>query len=440
MRSTLLYLLLLVVLVAGSCSVTRSFRKSASRRLLSATELQGADIGISVYDPLKKEYIYQYHADDYFIPASNTKLYTLYTGLNFLDDSTTGIQYRIQEDTLYIRGTGDPSVLHPDFPRQAVFEFLQNTHLPVVLTNPVYENDIFGPGWNPRSYNRYYQPERSAMPLYGNVARFTLSGDSLCVVPDWFSHHGRLLPDNKVPARTFSVRRVQKENIFHYHIRKESRRTEAIPFIINQGKTTAVLLADTLHKPVYFHPYLSSEGAPVQVWHTIHNVPVDSLFKYMMHRSDNFYAEQTLQMCSMRLFDTINTRRMIHYMLNTKLKDLPDPPHWVDGSGLSSRNAFTPRDMITILDKFYKEYPHERIYHILPTGGEGTLSSLYHDMAGSIFAKTGSLNNNIALSGYLITRKGNTLLFSVLINHINCTRQEARIATENFLREAWRNH
>lgn len=425
------------LLVLSSCSITHSIQKNAAKQLINQSDIKHAYVGICIYDPTKKQYIYEHEADKYFTPASNTKLYTFYTGLNHIGDSTTGIQYQIQNDTLYIRGTGDPSLLHPDFTVQPAFEFLKNTHLPIVFTNPVYENEVFGPGWSWDDYSEDYQPERSAMPLYGNVAWFSVKNNSIHVMPEWFERNGNLHVDTSMHTRSFYVRRERHKNIFNYFVQDNSKRVQQVPFIVDNGKTTAALLQDTLHKTVWYEPDINLNQ---NNWKTIHNVPLDSLFKHMMYRSDNFYAEQTDQMASMKLFDTISTRRVIRYMLETKLKDLPDQPRWVDGSGLSRFNLFTPRDMVSLLEKLYREFPPAKIDSMLPTGGKGTLTSLYHDMAGAIFAKTGSLSNNVALSGYLTTQKGHTLIFSMFVNHCICPLQEARIAMEHFLRDVWKRY
>jgi D-alanyl-D-alanine carboxypeptidase/D-alanyl-D-alanine-endopeptidase (penicillin-binding protein 4) len=436
MRHPILFLLGMLIALSG-CSITHRLQKNASRQLLNQPGLQHAYVGICVYDPAKKRYLYSHDADKYFTPASNTKLYTFYTGLSFIGDSTTGIQYQILNDTLYIRGTGDPSLLHPDFPVQPAFRFLQDAKLPIVLTNPVYENSIFGPGWTWDDYNADYQPERSAMPLYGNVAWFSARGDTLGVMPAWFARNHKLQLDTSLHTRSFYVRRERDSNVFRYNIHADPLPgAQQVPFIVAGGKTTASLLADTLHKPVYFEPGVTLKGS----WNTVHNESLDSLFKHMLYRSDNFYAEQADQMSSMKLFDTISTRKVIHYMLRNKLKDLPDPPRWVDGSGLSRYNLFTPRDMVTVLQKLYQDFPHARIDSLLPTGGKGTLRSLYHNMVDSIFAKTGSLSNDVALSGYLITQKGHTLIFSILINHCVTPLQGARIAMQDFLTEVWKEY
>ena len=59
----------------------------------------------------------------------------------------------------------------------------------------------------------------------------------------------------------------------------------------------------------------------------------------------------------------------------------------------------------------------ERMKKILPTGGMGTLKGYYLSDSGFIFAKTGSLNGVICLSGYLYTRKNRLLEFSLLVNN-----------------------
>lgn len=412
--------------------------KNARNSLLNQRILRNAYVGICVYDPANGKYLYTHDPDRYFAPASNTKLFSLYTGLSYLGDSTTGIQYLIADDTLFIRGTGDPSFLHPDFGVQPAFAFLQNTTLPIVLVNPTDKNEKFGPGWSLGDYNRSYQPERSAFPIYGNVAWFTVKGHRLQVMPEWFARHRHLYRSTRLRTRSFYVYRNAKSNVFHYNLRVyNDAHVQQVPFVIDGGATTAALLADTLHKPVRYEPAreLATDG-----WTNVRNVPLDSLFKHMMYRSDNFFAEQTDQMVSMKLFDTISTTRIIDFMLDGKLNDLPDKPKWVDGSGLSRYNQFTPRDMIAVLNKLYQEFPPARVDSLLPTGGKGTLSSLYHDMSGSIFAKTGSLRQVVSLSGYLITQKGKTLFFSILINHCLYPLPSARLAMQHFLHTIWENN
>jgi D-alanyl-D-alanine carboxypeptidase/D-alanyl-D-alanine-endopeptidase (penicillin-binding protein 4) len=129
----------------------------------------------------------------------------------------------------------------------------------------------------------------------------------------------------------------------------------------------------------------------------------------------------------------MSDEKIIDTILKTTLKDVPQKPKWVDGSGLSRYNLFTPNDFVYILNKMKNDFGLERMKVILATGGEGTLSSYYKNMAGNIYAKTGTLSNNCALSGYLITAKGRLLIFSVINNNYITGATPVRRATERFL-------
>jgi D-alanyl-D-alanine carboxypeptidase/D-alanyl-D-alanine-endopeptidase (penicillin-binding protein 4) len=152
-----------------------------------------------------------------------------------------------------------------------------------------------------------------------------------------------------------------------------------------------------------------------------------------MHRSDNFFAEQTLLMVSDKILGVMSDAKIIDTLLKTDFASLPQKPKWVDGSGLSRYNLFSPQDFVTVLNKMQQEFVWNRITTILPTGGTGTISSYYKKYAGKIFAKTGTLSNNIALSGYLLTDSGKKLIFSVLVNNHQAPTATIRKDVENFL-------
>ena len=139
-------------------------------------------------------------------------------------------------------------------------------------------------------------------------------------------------------------------------------------------------------------------------------------------------------MTSQQLLGTMDDDAIIDTILKTDFANFPQKPTWVDGSGLSRFNLTTPENYITLLQKMENEFPMERIKTIFAQGGKGTLSNFYKNIPGELYAKTGTLGNQIALSGYIITNKGSRLLFSVLVaNHVSPSTYPVRHAVEQYL-------
>ncbi|GAA4016452.1 D-alanyl-D-alanine carboxypeptidase/D-alanyl-D-alanine-endopeptidase [Sphingomonas swuensis] len=92
-----------------------------------------------------------------------------------------------------------------------------------------------------------------------------------------------------------------------------------------------------------------------------------------------------------------------------------------DGSGMSTYNRVSPRGMTTLLRWAHGQPWGAAFRASLPVGGiDGTLARRFADgpLRGRIFAKTGSLDATNALAGYLLTRRGQTLVFAFYANDV----------------------
>jgi D-alanyl-D-alanine carboxypeptidase/D-alanyl-D-alanine-endopeptidase (penicillin-binding protein 4) len=93
-----------------------------------------------------------------------------------------------------------------------------------------------------------------------------------------------------------------------------------------------------------------------------------------------------------------------------------------DGSGLSRSDRAAPREIVRLLRALRSRPGFSALYASLPIAGrDGTLASRMRSgpAHGRCHAKTGTLSDVSALSGYCITRSGRTLVFSVLNNSAN---------------------
>src|SRR6476659_4234407 len=107
------FLFLISYFLFSSCSISKQISKQAKSILINDSAISQGHIGISIYEPATGKYWYNYQAEKYFVPASNTKLFSLYAGMKYLGDSLIGISYTENDSALILRATGDPSFLHP---------------------------------------------------------------------------------------------------------------------------------------------------------------------------------------------------------------------------------------------------------------------------------------------------------------------------------------
>lgn len=417
-----------------ACNATRVSMKSVSRKLKDSPVFAHNHTGFSLYDISENKTLLDHNADRYFIPASNTKLFTYYASLKTLGDSIPAFHYQVSGDSLILWGTGDPSFLNPDLPNSKVFDFLKNRPEKIYFSNDNFTGSFFGNGWSWDDYNDYYAAEISSFPIHGNIVRFTGNKENtLKITPNFFTEKTY----NWSKSNRFSVQRDLSANLFSYPAGKEIKLNYAQDVPFKTGvEVTVALLADTLKKEVVFINKPLEKNTKV-----FYSLPSDTLYRRMLHVSDNMIAEQLMLLNSNALNGTLNTESGIDSVIKKHLFDLPDAPKWVDGSGLSRQNLFTPRSITALLQKIYQIVPEKKLFSILPAAGQsGTLKNLLKVDKPFIFAKSGSLNNNYCLSGFLVTKKGRTLIFSMMNNNFVNSTSDVRKEVVKILQEIHENN
>ncbi len=399
--------------------------------------------GFALYDLEKQQVVSEYQSDKYFLPASNTKLFTFYAALCMLGDSTPALKYVIRHDSLIFWGTGDPTLLHPDLPQSKVLEFLKNWNGKLFVARTVARNGNerrkrFGYGWAWDDYNGYYSAEINELPIYGNIVRFEFNSRGVNYKPQVQAKDDKESFNSVRPfLEPGHIEREESRNKFEYiiDIGASVEDRQDVPFITSE-KLFAQLLADTLHRSVELADYLTDEDKQIK---TVYSLPLDVVYRRMLQQSDNMLAEQVLMLCASTLDSsnvTLSSSHAIEYAKSRFLTNFSDSLTWVDGSGMSRYNLFTPRSIVQLLQKIYMKVPQERLFNLLAIGGKtGTLKNSYKADVPFVFGKTGSYSNNYSLSGYLKTKSGKILLFSFMNNNFTGSTSVIRREVQRILTE-----
>ena len=114
--------------------------------------------------------------------------------------------------------------------------------------------------------------------------------------------------------------------------------------------------------------------------------------------------------------------------------------HIVDGSGLSRINGVSAENFVRLLEYMHRSPHAEAFRDSLPVYGvDGTLRNRLRGtpVQGNGYAKTGSLNRVSSLSGYLRTKSGRWLAFSIIMNAYNASGADARALQDKLVQILW---
>jgi D-alanyl-D-alanine carboxypeptidase/D-alanyl-D-alanine-endopeptidase (penicillin-binding protein 4) len=169
---------------------------------------------------------------------------------------------------------------------------------------------------------------------------------------------------------------------------------------------------------------LSTVEAPIeglQVLATHVSVPVAQDLTVTNKVSQNLHAELLLRLLG-KVHGTDGSfaegaRVVRQFLINAGIDD--SDFFFYDGSGMSPDDRIAPRAFTQLLAYASRQPWGAAWRDTLPVGGvDGTLSRRFKNspLQNKLWAKTGTLNEVNALSGYLTAASGKTLAFSILVN------------------------
>jgi serine-type D-Ala-D-Ala carboxypeptidase/endopeptidase (penicillin-binding protein 4) len=178
-------------------------------------------------------------------------------------------------------------------------------------------------------------------------------------------------------------------------------------------------------QPIKFVPVnLSTVAASVEGHRVLGahiSVPVAQDITVANKTSQNLHAELLLRLLG-KIYGTDGsfvegTRVVRQFLVNAGISD--DDFFLYDGSGISPKDQITPRALTQLLSYGSKQFWGVGWRATFPVAGvDGTLDHrfLNSPLKGKLQAKTGTLGEVNALSGYLTAASGKTLAFSIMVN------------------------
>ncbi|HTB98297.1 MAG TPA: D-alanyl-D-alanine carboxypeptidase/D-alanyl-D-alanine-endopeptidase [Terracidiphilus sp.] len=137
--------------------------------------------------------------------------------------------------------------------------------------------------------------------------------------------------------------------------------------------------------------------------------------------SQNLHAELTLRLLGKLLAKdgslAQGTRVVRQFLVNVGISD--QDFFFYDGSGMSMDDRIAPRAYTQLLTYASKQPWGPAWRGTFPVAGvDGTLTSHFKNspLKGRLWAKTGTLNETVALSGYLTATSGKMVAFSIMVN------------------------
>ena len=453
---------------------------------LSAPDLKNAGIGVVVRSLKDGRTLYERNADLALLPASNMKLFTATTALSKLGTDfryKTTLLYTGKIDKngtlngdLYLRGSGDPSLSSErllDMVQKLRNAGVAKINGRIVADGTAFEDRPLGGGWEWDDESYYYATQVAGLNCDENVIALDVHpaekiGDPAEVVvggknsrllafegtnyvrvtntatttPSASTGAAGLTPATKPAANIdFSRARATNEMLVSGTIPLGTPPVSEALTIEDPALFTATRFGELcaiggVNLPSVKDRRIEKGKTPPDATMIVQtdSTPLYDLIKQFLKRSDNLFGEALLRTVGNgKVSDGVRTVVEVLDAAGIDSSGLS----MVDGSGLSRTDTVTARLVTNLLiyaDRKLDDNRRGALINGLPIAGiDGTLRGRMKGTAAEshIHAKTGSLSNVSSMSGYLETKTGERLVFSLLMNNFPRGRASAAHAAQD---------
>jgi D-alanyl-D-alanine carboxypeptidase/D-alanyl-D-alanine-endopeptidase (penicillin-binding protein 4) len=430
------------------------------------TIFKDAAIGVAVMDIDSGRYLAAYHEHDPLNPASNAKLYTAACALETLHGDhryETTLSGRVKGSVvagpLVLRGYGDPSLRDADvweLAHDLATRSVRKVEGDVVVDQRFFDEQTTPPAFEqqPHEWAAFRAPV-SAVSLNENTVTMTVrptsEGNPAIVTfdpPGFVDVEGAIKSANVGGADTVGLAlsgvgprlhaTVSGAIAVDSRLARFTRRVDD-PTLLAGYALKAILAEMGIEVTGDVKAGAGPHDAPVIALHK--SAPLSSLLYELGKMSDNFYAET--------VFKSIAGERRGRPAKSETAADVCT--RWLgdvgafdagmvikNGSGLFDANRVTAASVVQLLRTMWRD-PAARDEYVaqLAIGGvDGTLRGRFHGekQRRAVRAKTGTLDDAIALGGYVLAPPGKgPVAFSVLFNKVEGKAYGARAAADKLV-------
>jgi D-alanyl-D-alanine carboxypeptidase/D-alanyl-D-alanine-endopeptidase (penicillin-binding protein 4) len=425
--------------------------------------------GVVVYSLDEGRVIYAFHPDELLNPASNTKVFTTAAALarlgsdfRYLTEVYVDSVPRdgVVDGNLTLRGHGDPSLVSEriwQMSNDLWHAGLREVTGDLVLDDTAFDSVVEGPGWDQDRSDRAYMAPISALSC--NYSSFALyvspadhAGSKARVEIEPMSGYFKI--DNRALTGAGS-RRLRKPvtsghtNHDGYHVSVTGR--------VPVGQPTTTLwrrVGDpTLYCGETVKELLARRGIKIRgkvrkaavspnatLFYTTESESLDLLLKRVNKQSQNFVAESILKTMGAQASKAPGSWpggvAAVADFLEREVGIPKNAYLMKNGSGLNDVNRFSAAQVVKVLAYMYPRLTvaPEYLSSLGIAGKDGTVRFRMGGTpaVGRVRAKTGTLEDVTALSGYAESVSGHHYAFSVLVNDYPDTLRQA-IAAEDQL-------
>jgi len=403
--------------------------------------------------------IYERNRHLVFIPASNMKLIVSATALVRLgpDYTYTTTLYRtgrVRNGVLYgdlvLKGDGDPLLMPSDL-KAMIADVkrmgIRRVNGRVLGDDTKFDDARLGCGWNWDDEPYYYSAQISALSLNENVVNVYVKPGKRVGAPasialdpptSYVTVRNHATTGAARSEKTVAVDRLRGKNVIRVTgsipVDYESKEPEE-PITVEEP----ALFAATVLREMLIKEGISVSG-PAMLGRvplgaasvsSRASLPLKAILARLNKPSDNLIAELLLKTLGAKIKGKGTTAAgrevEMEFLKNEVGADIGEIAI-VDGSGLSRLNYVSPDVFVKLLRYMYA-YKDARDYlDSLPIAGvDGTLRRRMKGTGaeGNVRAKTGYVSRVSSLSGYVTTKGGEPLVFSMLMNNHLCRNSEA---------------